>query len=165
MVRKLPAFLLFILLAGASAAHAQPAEKDDRTVERAEKIVSQPARDVGIGNETIPPILQWAVSAPYAPAKGRCAAIVSELKDLNAALGPDFDALGKGDDKATQLAEAGGAMLVNSLIPFRGVVREVSGAAAKDRRMLAAVNAGIARRGYLRGLAAARGCKMPKRQG
>jgi hypothetical protein len=63
----------------------------------------------------------------------------------------------------TQLAEAGGAMVVNSLIPFRGIVREVSGAAAKERRMRAAVNAGLARRGYLRGLAATKGCRLPAR--
>jgi hypothetical protein len=140
-------------------------DKKDETAERAEKIVTQPARDIGIGKEEIPPILQWAVDATYAPPKGRCAAILSELKDFDAVLGPDFDALQKDDDKVTKLAEAGGQMLVNSLIPFRGVVREVSGAAAKDRRMLAAVNAGIARRGYLRGLSVARGCKQPKRPG
>ncbi len=80
---------------------------------------------------------------------------------LNAALGPDFDGDQRGDDRATQLAQAGGEMVVNSLIPFRGVVREISGAAAADARRVAALNAGLARRGFLRGLAHERRCKVP----
>ena len=49
--------------------------------------------------------------------------------------------------------------MVNSLIPFRGVVREVSGAAAADRRLTAATQAGFARRGFLRGVHQTRGCR------
>ena len=51
-------------------------------------------------------------------------------------------------------------MIVNSLIPFRGLVREVTGAAPAERRLQAAIGAGLARRGYLRGLAETRHCKM-----
>jgi len=51
--------------------------------------------------------------------------------------------------------------VVNSLIPLRGLVREVSGAAPADRRLEAAIDAGLARRGYLRGLAVSRGCRLP----
>ena len=40
---------------------------------------------------------------------------------------------------------------MNGPIPFRGIVREVSAAAAQQRRLAAAVNAGYARRGYLHG--------------
>jgi hypothetical protein len=162
MVRKLPAHLLSILLlAGGGTAHAQ-SDAEDRTLERAGKIASQPARDVGISSEKIAPVLQAAVEGTYRePGNGRCNAVARELGQLNDALGPDFDGPQRGDDKVTQLAEAGGEMVVNSLIPFRGIVREVSGAAAKDRRKRAAINAGIARRGYLRGLAAAKGCKLP----
>jgi hypothetical protein len=39
-------------------------------------------------------------------------------------------------------------------------VREISGAAPAERRLQAAVTAGVARRGYLRGQAAAKGCKI-----
>ena len=57
------------------------------------------------------------------------------------------------------VAKIGGTAVVNSLIPFRGVVREISGAAAADRRLQAATDAGIARRGFLRGVYQTRGCK------
>ncbi len=46
---------------------------------------------------------------------------------------------------------------MNSLIPFRGLVREVSGAGPAERRLNAAIDAGIARRGFLRGLQRAEG--------
>ncbi len=146
------------------AGHAQdgPEKPKDETLDKAGKIVSQPVRDVGITKTKIAPVLQAAVSQPYGPAgNGKCAAIVAELARLNAALGPDFDANTKAnEDKAEKLALAGGEFLVNAIIPFRGVVREISGAAPAERRKAAAVAAGTARRGYLRGIAVSKGCKL-----
>jgi CheY-like chemotaxis protein len=54
-------------------------------------------------------------------------------------------------------------MLIDTTLPEMenlGLVREISGAAPAERRLQAAVTAGIARRGYLRGLAGARSCKI-----
>ena len=62
--------------------------------------------------------------------------------------------------KAGKLAEAGGKTIVNTIIPFRGLVREVSGAAPAERRLDAAIKAALARRGFLRGVATARKCKL-----
>ena len=134
--------------------------EDDKTLEKAGHIATQPVRDVGITKSKIPPVLQQAITAPYAPPQRlNCASLDDELALLNAALGPDFDEnRKKNEDKAEQLALAGGEMIVNSLIPFRGLVREISGAAPAARRKAAAINAGIARRGYIRGMAMARGC-------
>lgn len=134
----------------------------DDTLERAGDIAQQPARDIGIMKKEIPPILQQAVQQPYeTPRRPSCQWLRQEHASLDAALGPDFGAdTHDNENKAGQLAAAGGEMLVNSLIPFRGVVREISGAAAADRRRLAAMNAGLARRGYIRGMAAARGCAI-----
>lgn len=138
--------------------------KDDhRTEKRAGEIVSQPVRDIGIGNKKVPPILATAVESPYAPPRGKgCAGITREMANLNAVLGPDF---GKGteanESKFGKVADVGGSALVNSLIPFRGLVREVSGAAASDRRMAVAVSGGVARRGFLHGLGQRMGCKLP----
>ena len=39
-------------------------------------------------------------------------------------------------------------------------VREVSGAAPQERRLRAAIQAGFARRGFLRGVATARKCRL-----
>lgn len=158
-----------LMLALALGAVLRPApgfaqnDSEDKTLDRAGRIATQPVRDVGIAKDKIPPVLAAAVEQPYAALR-RCRDLVDELGRLNEALGPDFDSPpAKGDDKATLIAEAGGEMLVNSLIPFRGLVREVTGAAGAERRKIAALNAGIARRGFLRGLAQARNCRMPVR--
>ncbi len=164
MVRKtalIAPLVLLLALAGAGAALAQKEGEDKDTLDRAGHIATQPVRDVGLSKDKIPPVLQSAVDTVYAVPK-RCRELVAELTELNAALGPDFDSPpAKGDDKATLIAQAGGEFVVNSLIPFRGLVREVTGAAAADRRKVAALNAGLARRGFLRGLAAERRCKLP----
>ncbi|WP_231848707.1 hypothetical protein [Sphingobium sp. SYK-6] len=132
----------------------------EEELEKAGRIASQPARDVGISKRKVPPVLQEAVKKPYAvPRRQDCRWLNYELARLNQALGPDFDVEDKSDeDKVEQLAYAGGEMIVNSLIPFRGLVREISGAGPADRRRTAAINAGLARRGYLRGLATAKSC-------
>ena len=132
------------------------------TGERVERIATEPARDVGLRRVTIPPVLEAARAGPYSLAGARnCAGIGRELRDLNRALGADFDATAaRSGSRAGRLAEAGGRAVVNTIIPFRGVVREISGTAEADRRMQAAVDAGIARRGFLRGLAQARGCPV-----
>jgi len=142
---------------------AQPAPRVDRTEEtldKAGKIAVQPARDVGIAKSSIPLVLQEAVQDPYKPLhRQNCAWVDYELARLNQALGPDFGPSQQGnEDKATQIALAGGEMVINSLIPFRGLVREISGAGPADRRRNAAVNAGLARRGYVRGVGGALGC-------
>lgn len=139
-----------------------PPQKTDeeKKLEKAGNIATQPVRDVGLNNASIPRALQEALAAPYMPPKREdCRWLNWELARLNQALGPDFDVDGKPrEDKVEQIAFAGGEMLVNSIIPFRGLVREISGAGPADRRKAAAVNAGLARRGYMRGLAQAKGC-------
>ena len=57
------------------------------------------------------------------------------------------------------MSKAGGTALVDSIIPFRGLVREVSGAASSERRVQIATYAGVARRGFLHGMYRARGCR------
>jgi len=165
--------LLALTLTGGTAVFAQPvpADRDDpakpkgdhQTERRAEDIVTQPVRDVGIDKKKVPPVLEAAVEAPYAAPRGKgCPAVSSEMASLNEALGPDF---GQGteanENKLGAVAAAGGSAIVNTLIPFRGLVREISGAAPAERRLAAAVSAGMARRGYLHGIAQQRGCRLP----
>ncbi|MBU0555111.1 MAG: hypothetical protein KKD64_07490 [Alphaproteobacteria bacterium] len=159
-------FLPFVLLSAvfvASPVLAQDEpEKEDKTAQKAGEIVSQPVRDVGIEKTRIPELLARAVEQPYAPAGRGCRTVINQMAELNEVLGPDFDSNAEAnEDKFGSLAAAGGAAIVNSLIPFRGIVREVSGAAGAERRLEAAINAGLARRGYLRGLAVSRGCRLP----
>jgi hypothetical protein len=134
----------------------------ESTRERAERIATEPARDVGVGRDRIPLVLEAARTNPYDLAgTRRCAGMTAILRDLDGVLGPDFDSgPARQGSRAGRIAEAGGRAVVNTIIPFRGVVRELSGSAEADRRMQAAVDAGLARRGFLRGLAQARGCRL-----
>jgi len=142
--------------------HEEDHLDEGEMMDRAGRIAVQPVRDVGIARDHIPPVLQEAAADPYAvPEHESCPWLNYELARLDQALGPDFDAdAGRDANRAQRIALAGGEMVVNSLIPFRGLVREISGAAPAERRRLAATNAGLARRGYIRGLAQAKGCPM-----
>lgn len=136
--------------------------KRDGTLDRAGNIATQPGRDIGLDKEEIPAILLKAVENPYAaPPSRTCTGLKTSLGEINAVLGEDFTVGAKANENRTgKIAEAVGRTVVNSLIPFRGLVREISGAAPAERRLQAAVTAGVARRGYLRGMAAAKGCKI-----
>jgi hypothetical protein len=157
-----------LLLAGSAQAQVKPPAKPDEpggrwgeARKKAVDIGSQPARDVGMSKRDIPPILEQAFENPYT-LKGlkSCRAIAAEVTKLNAVLGADYDVGNEySENRAGKLAEAGGKTIINSIIPFRGLVREVTGAAPADRHMNAAVDAGLARRGFLRGVHLKQGCK------
>lgn len=138
--------------AAAGPAMAQPAASI------AQDAAMTPVEDVNLKRREIPAVLLTAQEDPYSANSTRnCPQIASALSDLDAVLGPDFDAeqtAKKGLNK-TGVAKS----VVGSFIPFRGVIREVSGAAGAQRRYEAAVDAGVARRGYLRGVARMRGCR------
>ncbi len=163
----IPALLLL-------AAAAQPANETNRSTsneadgmrsvrDSAGRIVTQPAKDVGAAKTKIPPALAAAGADPYGM-KGlaTCKQIAAAFHSMTDVLGPDFKAgETKKENKAGKLAEAGGQTVVNSLIPFRGLVREVTGAAPAQRRLNRSLDAGYARRGFLRGLYTGRKCKSP----
>ncbi|TWD19843.1 hypothetical protein FB596_11863 [Sphingobium sp. AEW013] len=156
-------YAMAALLFWSTSALAQEAEKPkDETFKKAGNIASQPVRDIGLDKDEIPPVLVKAVENPYAPPPSRsCKGLKASLGELNAVLGEDFTVGAKANEnRAGKIAEAVGKTIVNSLIPFRGLVREISGAAPQERRLQAAITAGIARRGYLRGMATSKGCKI-----
>lgn len=137
-------------------------EKVVETGKKAGEIATQPVRDVGVQKIDIPLPIQQAAAAPYSlkGLKG-CAQLNRALFELNDVLGPDYDgAVAVHENKVGKLAEAGGKTIVNTIIPFRGLVREISGAAPAERRLNAAIRAGFARRGFLRGVATARKCRL-----
>jgi hypothetical protein len=138
-----------------------PAATPQSTLDQAGDIVTQPVRDLGIDKKEIPAVLKRAVRSPYArKGTSSCSRIRSAMSDLDDALGPDFGrrTTRRGSTVGT-IAKMGGSSIVNGLIPFRGIVREVSGAAAQQRRLAEAVNAGYARRGFLHGMYALRNCR------
>lgn len=166
MHRGIVVTLSALLFASAAVAAETPVdEKEPNRFQEAGRkagdIATQPMRDVGISKIDIPPILVMAREEPYSLRDTRtCAQLTTQIDALSVELGEDF-AVGneKRENRVGKLAEAGGRTAVNSLLPFRGLVREISGAAPAQRRLNDAVDAGLARRGFLRGMHTARGCK------
>jgi hypothetical protein len=155
-----------LILAGAAQAQPQkdpPASPSryDETRKEAVEIGSQPARDMGMSKREIPPVLEDALADPYGIRSLKtCAQLAAAVRTLNEALGPDYQAGGEfKENRAGKLAAAGGKSVINSIIPFRSLVREITGAAPADRHMNAEVDAGLARRGFLRGVQYKQRCK------
>jgi hypothetical protein len=151
-----------LLALAAAAAQAQTHDNLADTGRTAGRIATQPARDIGARKIEVPPAVQRAAAGPYSlAAAASCAQIHRAIADLDADLGPDFDGRDTShESRVGKLAEAGGQTVVNTLIPFRSLVRELSGAAPAERRLNRALDAAYARRGFLRGLAAARHCRL-----
>ena len=150
-----------MIVFSAALALAAPAmaQQKETVGQAAGDIATQPLQDTNIKRKQIPEILELARGGPYrAEGTRNCATIASEIGQLNAVLGADFDtAQVRTIDRGRQAANVGKTVM-QSLIPFRGVIREVTGAAAGQREWDAAVDAGIARRGYLRANAQMRRC-------
>ncbi|RVT87885.1 hypothetical protein [Inhella crocodyli] len=122
-----------------------------------------PLRDLNLVNAPIPELLQATQKAPYAmPGDRSCPALAAAVAELDAVLGPDLDAP-KGDKPSLGdrgQAEAGKALqrAAEGAVPFRGWIRKLSGAERYSRQVEAAIQAGEARRAYLRGIATGQSC-------
>ena len=125
-------------------------------------VVETPLRDVNLKKTEIPAVLQRASEAPYTLAGLKsCKQIAGQVGQLDAALGEDIDVAHARGHAFTpgRLAQS----VVDSLIPFGGIIKEVSGANAQQRRLQSAVAAGFARRGFLKGVGLSRKCPAPAR--
>ncbi|QMW24493.1 hypothetical protein H3309_02565 [Sandaracinobacteroides saxicola] len=151
-----------VAMVGALLAQPALAQKKQDPEDKAADIVAQPVRDLGLDEKKVAEVLTKARDNPYSRAGlSSCKSYVNAVAELDAVLGPDFDrakSSGKASEEDVAAGVAGG--LVNGLIPFRGLIREVTGAASADRRALAAAMAGATRRGFLKGTARAKGCKI-----
>jgi len=123
-----------------------------------------PLSDLNVVRAEIPEVLKAAAAAPYAqPADASCTGLASAIRSLDEVLGPDLDAphstgnpslLDRGEDAASSALQR----TAEGVIPFRGWVRKLSGAERYARQVSAAITAGGVRRGFLRGMAAAKSC-------
>ncbi|MEO5597442.1 MAG: hypothetical protein ABIQ66_02360 [Novosphingobium sp.] len=166
---NVPAFaaLMFIAQPGAAAAPepAKPGEaskpigdKDASAVD----VATTPANDLNLRKTAIPQVLLDAQDEPYTLSRmTRCPQIAAAVTELDGVLGDDIDiAEAKGNKlQAGRVAQS----VVGSFIPFRGIIREVSGANSQDRKLQAAILAGTARRAFLKGVGQQRGCNWPAR--
>ncbi|MFN2259970.1 MAG: hypothetical protein ABR601_09070 [Parasphingopyxis sp.] len=164
-------FSLAVLLLTCAAAPlaAQEAEDGPDTIERvgqaAGEIALTPLSDLNLRGETVPEVLA-RIESPYQRIEDRsCSGIAREIAGLDEALGADIDVARAGEEQDGDLLarlESGASSLVGGLIlPFRGIVREISGAENRERRLIEYHSRGIARRAYLKGVGATLGCEPP----
>jgi len=156
-----PVFLAIAALAGCGL--AAPVAAQVMPEPDAGEVVKTPLRDLNIDPRDIPEVLKAAARDPYATAGlGRCSALVSAIAELDGVLGADYDIAENDGEK--RLSEGRiGQSVVGSMIPFRGVLREVTGAAGNDRLLRAAYTSGMVRRAFLKGWGLGRGCAYPAR--
>ncbi len=145
---------------------APPGERPKSEGELATDAVTQPLADINLKRKGVPAELTAIRDHPYALSGIRtCNQIIAEVVKLNALLGDDFDQIEVNPvirkRRETAAGMAGG--IIAGLIPFRALIREVSGARSSDEDYREAVYAGVVRRSFLKGLGLARRCKAPGR--
>lgn len=154
------------LLAGCAGAPAnQGSVRPQGTLAEA---ATTPLADVNLRRVRLPDVLQRAAANPYDPrGMGECRTIAVEVARLDEALGPDSDEPPPPDDRGDMERTAHSAAViavregVSSAIPFRGWVRQLSGAARQQKAVQDAINAGSIRRGYLKGVGMRLNCAPP----
>lgn len=155
---RLAAAGLLACLIVAGAAQAQVMPEPDAT-----EVAKTPLRDLNLDARDIPEVLKTAARDPYSTAgMDKCDALVSEIARLDMVLGADYD-IAETDGERRLSQGRIGQNIVGSIIPFRGIVREATGAAGADRALRAAYTAGMVRRAFLKGWGLGRGCAYPAR--
>ena len=164
----LPVLISAAVLAGPVLA-ADPGTMEERDTLR--DAVAAPLEDLNLKQKGIPPVLNRAVANPYdVEGLTRCEPIAAEIGRLDAALGPDLDEAPPPDERSRGKKVADGAWKVGvaevrdqttHVLPFRGWIRKLTGAAKHDKAVQAAIRAGGVRRGYLKGLGMQKNCAPP----
>ena len=146
-------------------AQGEPSREEKPITQRdpsAVDVVATPANDLNLRKGEIPPLLLAAQTDPYGlRGMRKCSDISSAVQHLDGVLGDDIDIAQAPGNKmsAGRVAQS----VVGSFIPFRGIIREISGANEQERKLQAAIYAGTARRSFLRGVGMQRGCAWPAR--
>ncbi|MFN4025609.1 MAG: hypothetical protein ACK4MQ_12330 [Hyphomonas sp.] len=130
-----------------------------------------PLEDFNLRRQEIPALLA-PLKHPYIqPDDFSCDEIAAKIAELDSVLGPDSDAATEDERRRSeQIANAAsGAALgvvesgATGWIPFRGLVRQASGAAGHERKVVRAYTLGAQQRSYLKGYGLALGCEAPAR--
>lgn len=138
----------------AAKAPVAPGPQGPSLADRAETGLGLPGPDISDR-------LKAFSATPYVrPDPLDCPQLAREIGELDQILGPDVDLKEVPEDRGQQMESAAGSALLG-LIPYRGVVRWMSGAGAQERIRARAVLAAAARRGFLKGLSMALACPAP----
>ncbi len=134
--------------------------------------MTAPLEDLNLKRIRIPQILLDATQRPYdLNGLDTCDTIAAEVRKLDAVLGADLDEPPPPPDSST-MTQKGGRMANNaavgavrgatrSIIPFRGLVRQMTGADRHAKEVDGAIQAGRVRRAYLKGVGMNKNCAPP----
>lgn len=153
------------LALSATTVHAQTAVAPQNV--KAEDIAMSPLRDINVSKKDIPVVLEMAMAKPYDLSGIKsCRGLTTAIVDLDGALGEDIDVASGEKSDGEKMGNGAGAIaktVINGFIPFRSIIREVSGANAQERLWDRALYAGSVRRAFLKGMGEQRGCAWPAR--
>lgn len=151
--------LSFSFALSACAAHDQTRVTDAAT---------SPLNDLNLIQTEIPAVLTEAQNQPYAiPTEISCNSLATEIQDLDSALGPDIDTpatesnpglIERGTNAAKNSAFSTLQNSSESIVPFRGWIRKLSGAEKYSKKVAASIAAGTLRRAFLKGLKVSKEC-------
>lgn len=157
--------LLRLVIAGSLAASLLGCATHDRS--RAMDAVTAPLADINLIQVEIPPLLQTAEMEKYQlPDDTGCSALAQQVTDFDAILGNDIDVeeseqqslYNRGRQEVKDATFNALKSTSESVIPFRGWVRKLSGAKRHSDKVQSAIHAGSLRRAYLKGLLNGQGC-------
>lgn len=149
---------------------AESVENKEKLEKQVAQAVTSPLSDLNIGNDDIPKILVNAKTQLYnLPENTTCSNLESEIDNLDAVLGLDLDEkenegkpgfVKKGKNLARKAAISTIKRTVQDAIPYRNWIRKLSGAEKHDRKVAESIEAGKARRSFLKGYAVGAGCDL-----
>lgn len=130
--------------------------------------VEAPFHDLNLIQKGIPSILVEAEIAPYlVPSDQSCEALSASIYELDVALGADQKGHLKDPTMYERAMEELDEQAVDAIrnttegvVPFRGWVRKVTGAARHAKRISRANAAGLIRRSFLKGIRVSKNCPM-----
>lgn len=167
-MRKMSWLTLSAVALATAPALAEPGDADqpDKPITQrdvtAKDVVATPATDLNLRKDEIPAILIAAEERPYVlRGLDTCRQLAAAIGELDAVLGEDVD-VPQAEGRRTTPGRVAQSV-VGSFIPFRGLIREVSGANSRDRALQAAILSGVARRSFLKGIGQGKGCRYPAR--
>jgi len=125
--------------------------------------IKAPLRDLNLSKVKIPAVLA-ALTTPYdLDESATCDAINQEIKQLGVELGPDWaenseQQLSSSKKLTEKISDTASNELVKalssatSIIPFRSLIRRISGAKRHEKKLYKAYALGWQRRAFLKGL-------------
>ena len=128
-----------------------------------------PISDLNLKRKEIPQVLLSLESAYDPLPDTACETLAATVMELELVIGPDInDSAKEEQSKGEKIGSSTSRAALDTissttggLIPLRGVVRTVSGAAKRERQLIAAIRKGFERRAFIKGMGTQLGCEWP----